>query len=374
MAMRQSFQQKLLQKLSPQQIQLMKLLQVPTANLDERIKEEMEENPALELDESKHEDQDEIKDEFSENGEEEFDEPDGSPDEYDNIDISDYVKDGDDDIADYRLRDDNYSGEDDKKTIPYKKETSFYEMLFGQLGLLKLHDKEKKVAEQIVGSIDEDDIAESGFGIQREHHAGRSNVRTHHLLHADGERHLRVIKPLMHAIGNRPVIEERGENATAGDQQVFRAADIEKGVLLAGEGGIRKVLGRGRAARRHVRLRSVLSRQVPVRRRDFPGQVRRHVGIENPAANLGAGPLQLRQIIRIHAFQARLDALGEMIVFEKMPVGPGSGGESVGDPHAFGAQVAEHLAQGSVLATDEGDVIHPQLGKCADITHAEGTK
>ena len=156
MAMRQSFQQKLLQKLSPQQIQLMKLLQVPTANLDERIKEEMEENPALELDESKHEDQDEIKDEFSENGEEEFDEPDGSPDEYDNIDISDYVKDGDDDIADYRLRDDNYSGEDDKKTIPYKKETSFYEMLFGQLGLLKLDDKEKKVAEQIVGSIDED--------------------------------------------------------------------------------------------------------------------------------------------------------------------------------------------------------------------------
>ncbi len=156
MALRQSFQQKLLQKLSPQQIQLMKLLQVPTANLETRIKEEMEENPALELDEIKNEDQDEIKDEFSENEADEFDEPDGSEDEYDNIDISEYVQEGDDDIADYRLRSDNYSGDDDKKTIPYKKETSFYEMLLTQLGMLKLDEKEKKIAEQVVGSIDGD--------------------------------------------------------------------------------------------------------------------------------------------------------------------------------------------------------------------------
>ncbi len=157
MALSQSLQQKLLQKLSPQQIQLMKLLQVPTANLEERIKEEMEENPALELDEEKHDEYEEAKDEFSENGEETFDEPDGSENEYDNIDISDYVKEGDDDIADYKLRDDNYgSDDDDKKTIPFKTETSFYETLLDQLGLLKLDEKEQRVAEQIVGSIDED--------------------------------------------------------------------------------------------------------------------------------------------------------------------------------------------------------------------------
>ncbi len=69
MALSQSFQQKMLQKLSPQQIQLMKLLQVPTANLETRIKEEMEENPALELDEDKmDEGAEEIKDEFAEAG------------------------------------------------------------------------------------------------------------------------------------------------------------------------------------------------------------------------------------------------------------------------------------------------------------------
>ena len=157
MALSQSLQQKLLQKLSPQQIQLMKLLQVPTANLEERIKEEMEENPALELEEEKHDEYEESKDEFSENGEENFEEPDGSSDDYDNIDISDYVQDGDDEIADYKLRDDNYgSDDDDKKTIPFKTETSFYETLLDQLGLLKLDEKEHRIAEQIVGSIDED--------------------------------------------------------------------------------------------------------------------------------------------------------------------------------------------------------------------------
>lgn len=157
MALSQNLQQKLLQKLSPQQIQLMKLLQVPTANLEERIKEEMEENPALEQEEEKHDEYEEAKDEFSENGEETHEEPDGSESDYDNIDISDYVQDGDDEIADYKLRDDNYGADDDdKKTIPFKTETSFYETLLDQLGLLKLDEKEHRIAEQIVGSIDED--------------------------------------------------------------------------------------------------------------------------------------------------------------------------------------------------------------------------
>src|SRR5437868_5696511 len=157
MALSQSLQQKLLQKLSPQQIQLMKLLQVPTANLEERIKEELEENPALELDEEKHEDSaDDAKDEFSENGETEFDDKDGSQEDYNEVDVSEYVRDGDDDVADYKLRDDNYPEDDDKKQLPFKTETSFYQVLLDQLGMLKLDEKERRIAEQIVGSIDED--------------------------------------------------------------------------------------------------------------------------------------------------------------------------------------------------------------------------
>jgi RNA polymerase sigma-54 factor len=156
MALSQSLQQKLLQKLSPQQIQLMKLLQVPTANLEERIKEELEENPALEVAEDDHDDglTEDTKDEF-ESEDEEF-EREGTQDEYDNIDISDYVNDHDDDVSDYKLRDENYPEQDDNKTISHKVETSFYELLLDQLGMLKLDDRTRKIAEQIAGSIDDD--------------------------------------------------------------------------------------------------------------------------------------------------------------------------------------------------------------------------
>jgi RNA polymerase sigma-54 factor len=157
MSLSQSLQQKLLQKLSPQQIQLMKLLQVPTANLEERIKEELEENPALELEEDSHEDDyaDEMQEEFDANNGDDLD-PDGSAEDYDNVDISEYVVDDDGEIADYKLKDDNYPEMDDQKIIPIKVETSFHDMLLDQLGMLELDERSLKIAEQVVGSLDDD--------------------------------------------------------------------------------------------------------------------------------------------------------------------------------------------------------------------------
>lgn len=160
MSLSQSLQQKLLQKLSPQQIQLMKLLQVPTANLEERIKEELEENPALEVTDEEGAEAYDEKDEFADASpaEEEYEAEDDRDKEdlYENLDISDYVQDGDDDIADYKLRDENYGEQEEKTTMPYKVETSFYEMLEAQLGMLNLDERQSKIAEQIIGSIDED--------------------------------------------------------------------------------------------------------------------------------------------------------------------------------------------------------------------------
>ena len=156
MALSQSLQQKLLQKLSPQQIQLMKLLQVPTANLEERIKEELEENPALEVSEDDHEEGtgEDMKDEF-ESTEEEFD-TEGSEEEYDNLDISEYVNEYDDDVADYKLRDDNYPDAEENRITPHRVQTSFHELLIDQLGMLKMDERRQKIAEHIVGSIDDD--------------------------------------------------------------------------------------------------------------------------------------------------------------------------------------------------------------------------
>lgn len=167
MSIGQRLQQKLQQKLLPQQIQLMKLLQVPTANLDERIKEELEENPALELGEGEDGD---IKKEDSEEDfndkEDTADDIDKSADDYEEttseaedpfemeLEMNDYEM--DDGIADYRLKDDNYPEMDDRQVMPYRVETTFHDMLIDQLGLLELDDRLEMVAEQIVGSIDDD--------------------------------------------------------------------------------------------------------------------------------------------------------------------------------------------------------------------------
>ena len=115
------FTTKAITKLSPQQIQLMKLLQIPTAYLEERIKEELEENPALETGEEQNEDEfDEdlngIDDNYNDDHtEEETYDADDTVDNFENIDISEYVSDGDDDVADYRTRDDNYPEMDEQK-------------------------------------------------------------------------------------------------------------------------------------------------------------------------------------------------------------------------------------------------------------------
>lgn len=177
MALQQSLQQKLLQRLSPQQIQLMKLLQVPTAQLEERIKEELEENPALELGTDNHEDAD-MPEEFTGdlNGEEDTD---GREDEYDNIDISDYLQDGDDDVADYRLRDDHYGAEDyDGKTTPHKVEVGFNELMLQQLGLLKLDKTERRIAEHIIGSLDDDGYLRRDINSIIDDLAFRQNIET----------------------------------------------------------------------------------------------------------------------------------------------------------------------------------------------------
>jgi RNA polymerase sigma-54 factor len=155
MSLSQSLQQKLLQKLSPQQIQLMKLLQIPTANLEERVKEELEENPALEMSEEGSDD------EFSEDQQEQIDdhldEPmDGSEEDYEQADMTEYIVDDDGEIADYKTRDDNYPEMDDQKVMPIRVETTFHDLVIDQLGMLELNERKFKIAEQIVGSLDDD--------------------------------------------------------------------------------------------------------------------------------------------------------------------------------------------------------------------------
>lgn len=154
MSLSQGLYQKQLQRLSPQQIQLMKLLQVPTANLEERIQEEIEENPALELaEDDPRTETEEIVDEFDNNDETTNEEEDIYGDD---IDISEYVSEDDDEIPDYKTKDDNYGQDDEPKQVPITIESSFNELMIEQLQMLSLNDRELLIAEQIIGSLDDD--------------------------------------------------------------------------------------------------------------------------------------------------------------------------------------------------------------------------
>lgn len=163
----QGLHQKQLQKLSPQQIQLMKLLQVPTSLLEQRIEEELEINPALEESRADEYDEENIDanaetaEEEEENTEaEEFEaEEEETVDQPEEVSLDDYIEDyldDDDEIAAYKLQANNYSPDEEEKTIPIAMESSFYESLEQQLGLLDLDERQQSIALQIIGSIDDD--------------------------------------------------------------------------------------------------------------------------------------------------------------------------------------------------------------------------
>jgi RNA polymerase sigma-54 factor len=195
---RQSLAQKLQQKLSPQQIQLMKLLQIPTATLEQRIQEELEVNPALEegdetadlseglsdmdlsdADLSYYEREqkvesgqadDDLGGESSPANDEAFEEVEReTADEYaeeeaaglrddDGPDLDDYLIDFiEDDPSTYKTRDDSRGGDQDDKQTPLAFENTFHEYLEQQLGMLKLEDERAHaIALQVIGSIDDD--------------------------------------------------------------------------------------------------------------------------------------------------------------------------------------------------------------------------
>ncbi|MFS4466882.1 RNA polymerase factor sigma-54 [Maribacter sp. 2210JD10-5] len=145
--LKQHLQFKLSQKLSPQQIQLMKLIQLPTQAFEQRLKQELEENPALE---SGKEDLDNPKDEFAEVYE---DESEGETINAEDINIDDYLS--DDEIPEYRTHTNNYSADDDEKSVPYAAGISFNQHLLNQLNTVYLDDQEWAIAEFLVGSVDE---------------------------------------------------------------------------------------------------------------------------------------------------------------------------------------------------------------------------
>ncbi len=144
--LKQTLSQKLQQKLSPQQIQLMKLVQLPMQSLEARIKQELEENPAL--NEGREKQEDNFENDNSDDRE--------VRDSMEEINWDDYLR--DDDIPEYRTRANNFSVDDELYEDPVVVSESFHESLISQLRLRNLGEEELELAIYLVGTIDDDGI------------------------------------------------------------------------------------------------------------------------------------------------------------------------------------------------------------------------
>ena len=185
--LKQNLQQKLGLKINPLQIQLIKLLELPTYQLEQRIKEELESNPLLEEGEEKPEPEVDIK----EDGDEvDFDENSPEEDNYesseDEFSLDDYISD-EDDVPDYKLTTSNASNNDDAREFVLSGGVSFRENLEQQLGTQHLEEKDRKICEYIIGNIDDDgylrrdvenivDDLAFGAGIEVDEEIGRAHV------------------------------------------------------------------------------------------------------------------------------------------------------------------------------------------------------
>ena len=146
--LKQKLQQKLLQKLSPQQIQMIKLLEIPTIQLEERIKKELEENPVLE---EGADEETSIKERDDSNDTGDSNDQDNEQEEFA---LDDYLN--DEDIPVYRLNARNYSKDDKREEIPFSVGSSFHEHLESQLGLRQLTEEQEMLAAYLLGNIDDD--------------------------------------------------------------------------------------------------------------------------------------------------------------------------------------------------------------------------
>ena len=226
--------------------------------------------------------------------------------------------------------------------------------------LIRVHRALHNRLAQAVAGRDEHDIAKTRFRIEGEHHAGCADIASHHALDAGGQRDFRVDEALVHAIGNRPVVIEGGENVLHGREHVVQAMNVEIGFLLAGEGGIGQIFRRGGRAHGNGDVAVGVLQHLLVGGGNAGVEIKLKRRSYDPLAHFGTGFRQRRHIIHVEAGKRFFDARLKVIVAEKIAESLGRGGESARHPHTGAGQLADHLAQAGVLAAHLLHITHAQ--------------
>ena len=215
---------------------------------------------------------------------------------------------------------------------------------------------------------DEHHVLEARLGIDGERHPARAQVAPDHALDAGRERDVRVREALVRAVGDRAVVEQRGEHLADRVHHGVRALHVEQRLLLPGEGRLGQVLRGGGGAHRH---RAVLAagRHPRIVRAQLAlqgvGQGRR----PDPATDLVSGGRERPYVGDVEVREPPPDPLREPVTSEKLPERIRGGGEPPGHAHPGRRQLADHLAERGVLAPHPGHVGHAQSVEGNDSFH-----
>ena len=184
---------------------------------------------------------------------------------------------------------------------------------------------------EAVTARDENHIAKSGFGIEREDDATGANIRTNHLHHGDGEGDLEVVETLVEAIGNRAIGENRGKAAPAGFEQVLRATHIEEAFVLAGKACGRQIFRRRRTSHRNGDAGPGFPLKLPISFHDLFAEKRRVHRLVYNFAGLGGFARKLLDLALVETVQKPVKLVRNIALRQRIAISVCRDGKAIGD-------------------------------------------
>ena len=213
---------------------------------------------------------------------------------------------------------------------------------------------------QAVSAGDKHHVTEARLGVEGEQHAGSAGFRTDHALHASRQGDQFVVEALVYAVSDGTVVEQRGEYFLGSADHVVHAADVQEGFLLTSKRSVRQVFGGCRGAHGHCHIWIAGGHGFECRA-DFAVQALGELGFHHPLTDLRTGAGQGVDVIHVQRIQSSMDLLIQATEFEKVAVGLSGGGKTTGNRYTGAGKIADHLAQGGVLAPYVLDVVVAEL-------------
>ncbi len=218
-----------------------------------------------------------------------------------------------------------------------------------------------------VGTGYEDDVPESGIGVEREYDPASGEVGSDHLHDPDREGDLEVVEVVVDPVGDRSIGEERGKTPDERLLQSLVATDVQVGLLLTRKRGRREVFGGCGAPDRDVGIRSVLIADHIVGGTDLVPEVIGDFGREDQVAGPLSSPRKIGDVVSIKPGEGLFEVVEYPCGVEDVPVALRGHGKPIRDLHALRGQLTVHLAERCVLPADETDILVSDIDKPADI-------